>query len=239
MVANDWSIEERQGAAGDLHRSWPATETEPSRRALAVCRVARPALVLGSTQDRAVVDPDLAEVRGIEVVRRRSGGGAVLVVPGDPVWVDAWVPRGDPLWQEDVGRAFDWFGDAWTTALTAVGGHGLSPHREGFAPCTRWSSLVCFGGVGTGEVVTADGRKVVGISQRRTRDGAWFHSAAVLHWDPAALLEVLVLPTEERAAAQIDLGGAAIGVADLVGLSSDAVIEAAAVSAALVAALPA
>ncbi|HEX3840584.1 MAG TPA: hypothetical protein VHU85_07320 [Acidimicrobiales bacterium] len=234
MVANDWSIEERQGAAGDLHRGWPATDTDPDRRALAVCRVARPALVLGSTQDRAVVDADLAEARGIEVARRRSGGGAVLVMPGDPVWVDAWVPRNDRLWQEDVGRAFDWFGDAWTTALTALGGRGMIPHREEFAACTRWSSLVCFGGVGTGEVVTADGRKVVGISQRRTREGAWFHSAAALHWDPAALLEVLVLPTEERAVAQTDLAAAATGVADLVGSLSDA-----AVSAALIAALPA
>jgi lipoate-protein ligase A len=234
MVAKAWTIEERLGAAADLHRSWPTPEIDPTRRALAVCRVARPALVLGSTQDPAVVDADRADSRGIEVVRRRSGGGAVLVVPGDPVWIDAWVPRGDRLWNEDVGRAFDWFGDAWTTALTALGCEGLSAHREGFAACTRWSSLVCFGGVGTGEVVTADGRKVVGISQRRTRDGAWFHSAAVLHWDPSALLEVLVLPVEELAAARIDLAGAAVGVADLMGSLSDA-----AVSAALMAGLPA
>jgi lipoate---protein ligase len=35
---------------------------------------------------------------------------------------------------------------------------------------TPWSELVCFAGIGPGEVML-DGRKLVGLSQRRTRDG--------------------------------------------------------------------
>src|SRR5664280_2380338 len=139
-----WSIEERVGVAGILHASWPAVETHPSQRTLAVCRVTRPAVVLGSTQAESLVDLRRAGARGIEVVRRRSGGGAVLVMPGDPVWVDVWVPRRDPLWNDDVGRAFDWLGDAWATALEAVGCQGMSAHRGRYEPSTRWSSLVCF-----------------------------------------------------------------------------------------------
>ena len=50
----------------------------------------------------------------------------------------------------------------------------------------RWSRLVCFAGLGPGEV-TVDGRKVVGISQRRTRAGARFQCAALRRWDPGAL----------------------------------------------------
>jgi lipoate-protein ligase A len=236
-AGSSWSIDERSGAAGELHRSWPAVEFGPWRRAVSVCRVARPAVVLGSTQALAVVDRARAEARGIEVARRRSGGGAVLVVPGDPVWIDVWVPRDDRLWSQDVGRAFDWLGDAWTAALTALGAPGLRAHRDGFAACTRWSSLVCFGGVGTGEVVAADGRKVVGISQRRNRDGAWFHGACIRHWDPTALLEVLDLSAEDREAARLELAGAVVGVADLVA-AGGADIEPASVVAALVAALP-
>jgi lipoate-protein ligase A len=237
-VGSNWWIEERKGAAGTLHRSWPAAESHPSRRAVAACRVTGPAVVLGSTQSLSVVDGARAEVRGIEVVRRRSGGGAVLVVPDDPVWIDAWVPRDDPLWNNDVGRAFDWLGDAWTAALTSLGAPGTSAHREGFAACTRWSSLVCFGGVGTGEVVAADGRKVVGISQRRTRDGAWFHCAGIRRWDPAPLLEVLDLSAADRAAAGLELADAVIGVIDLVAPAGGGVVEPATVVAALVEALP-
>jgi lipoate-protein ligase A len=72
---------------------------------------------------------------------------------------------------------------------------------------TRWSSLVCFSGLGPGEV-HADGRKVVGISQRRTRRWARFQCAAYLHWDPAALVSLLVPPrpsAEELADAVLEL----------------------------------
>ena len=36
---------------------------------------------------------------------------------------------------------------------------------------TAWSSMICFDGVGAGEVLV-DGRKLVGISQRRMRHAA-------------------------------------------------------------------
>ncbi|MGH9096920.1 MAG: lipoate--protein ligase family protein [Acidimicrobiales bacterium] len=237
-AGSSWTIDERHGAAGGLHRSWPAVESDPSRRAVAVCRVSGPAVVLGSTQAPGVVDVARAEARGIEVVRRRSGGGAVLVTPDDPVWIDVWVPRDDRLWSHDVGRAFDWLGDTWTAALRSLGAPGVRAHRDGFAACTRWSSLVCFGGVGTGEVVAADGRKVVGISQRRNRDGAWFHGACIRHWDPTALLEVMDLSAEDREAARLELAAAVVGVADLVDGARVADVEPASVVAGLVAALP-
>jgi lipoate-protein ligase A len=218
-VGSSWRIEERTGSAAQLHDSWPSTVAEPDGRAIAVCRVTAPAVVLGSTQPLSVVDQRRAHRSGLSVARRRSGGGAVLVTPDDPVWIDAWVPRGDRLWLEDVGRAFDWIGDTWGRALKGLGVTGVSVRRGGLAACTSWSSLVCFGGVGTGEVLDADGRKVVGISQRRTRPGAWFHSACVRRWDPDPLLAVLALDADEREAAHSDLVAAATGIDDL--LSGD------------------
>lgn len=216
MLRNGWIFENRRGSAGVLTASWPRSEATPWRRGVAVCHVTRTGIVLGSTQSPTVVDEGRAARQGVEVVRRRSGGGAVLVAPRDPVWIDVWVPRGDPLWSEDVGRAFDWLGDVWTATLLAVGCGGVSVHRGAYIRCTRWSSLVCFGGLGRGEVVASDGRKVVGISQRRTSHGAWFHSACILGWDPAPLLGILALSEEERDLARDDLATAVVGIGDLI-----------------------
>ena len=190
-------------------------------------------MVLGSTQPFEVVDAEAARTAGIEVVRRRSGGGAVLVTPDDPVWIDLWVPTGDDHWSADVTGAFAWSGAAWGRALSRLGldrpvdaesavtvdgagdraSAGVEVQGSGPGACTRWSSLVCFGGIGAGEV-SVGGRKVVGLSQRRNRWGAWFHTACVRHWDPALLLELLDLSPGERAAASDGLSAAVTGVVD-------------------------
>ena len=198
-----------------LHADWPTVSARPEVPAVGVCRVTAPAVVLGSTQSASVVDADRAAAAGVAVCHRRSGGGAVLVAPGDPVWIDVWVPAGSRWWDGDVARAFDWLGDSWVAALEQVGLGPVSAHRQGMVSCTRWSSLVCFGGVGTGEVVAADGRKVVGLAQRRNRQGAWFHGACVLRWDPAPLVDVLALSAEERAAATAGLSLAVAGALEL------------------------
>jgi len=169
--------------------------------------------VLGSTQPADTVDAATAEAAGLAVVRRRSGGGAVLVTADDPVWIDVWVPAGDALWSADVTRAFAWVGQMWATALADLGLTGITVQGDGPGTCTRWASLVCFGGVGAGEV-SVDGRKAVGLAQRRTRHGAWFHGACVLSWEPAPLLDALALEGDERAAAVSGLAHAVTGVAD-------------------------
>jgi lipoate---protein ligase len=237
-MPGDWRVEEREGSADHLNGGWPSVAEDPSRRAVAVCRVKAPAVVLGSTQSATVIDAARAAAQGIAVARRRSGGGAVLVTPDDPVWIDVWVPVGDRLWNPDVGRAFDWLGDTWVTALGESGVVDLAAHRGGTVPCTRWSRLVCFGGVGTGEVVTGDGRKVVGLAQRRSRGGAWFQGACVLHWQPARLVGLLALPDSERVAAEVGLGAAVAGVGDLLTGRSGRPVDGSRIARSLIAALP-
>jgi lipoate-protein ligase A len=190
-----WSVEHHRGSAAAFHdRPLP----DPAGRAVWVFEVDRPALVLGSAQSDADVDPDRAAAAGVELVRRRSGGGAVLLTPGDVLWVDVVVPRGDQLWDDDVGRASWWLGDTWSRALAAFGWDTVV-HR-GPMVRSRWSDLLCFGGLGPGEVV-AGLRKVVGLSQRRTREAARLQCAVYRRFDADALLDLLRLGPDERAAA--------------------------------------
>ena len=126
------------------------------------------ALVLGSRQTDDLVDHDACRRLGLGVVRRRSGGGAVLVTPDQLVWVDVVAPPGAA--PDDIRGSMIWAGEIWRRGLQPwVGDAELTVHR-GAMVTTAWSELICFAGLGPGEVLL-DGRKLVGLSQRRTRNG--------------------------------------------------------------------
>jgi lipoate-protein ligase A len=207
-VTGRWAVERRCGAPSAFHaRPFP----DPVTRAAWVLEPDRAALVLGSAQPDRDVDRAAVAAAGVEVVRRRSGGGAVLVVPSEVLWVDVLLPAGDPLWEDDVGHAFLWLGRAWAAALRSLGVE--ADVHEGAMVRSPWSPSVCFAGLGPGEV-TVGGRKVVGISQRRTRAGARFQCAALATWDPAALAALLTADVDVDAVAAM-AAGAPVDLADL------------------------
>lgn len=149
-------------------------------------------MVLGSTQRDDVVDLVRLRARGIDLARRRSGGGVVLLVPGEHVWVDVVLPVDDPLWSDDVTEASWWLGERWAGALAGVVRDAdLALHRHGVIR-RELARLVCFAGVGPGEV-SRSGSKLVGISQRRTRSWARFQCVVHRRWDPLATLELMAV----------------------------------------------
>lgn len=183
-----WAVERVTGGAGILHSlRMPRVST----RTIRFADVDRSAFVLGSTQPDDDVEVAAALRLGVDVVRRSSGGGGVLVAPVAQVWADVFVPRHDPLWHDDVGRATWWLGDAWSRALFSLGEVSAEVHRGAMVQ-TLLSSRVCFAGLGPGEVTVA-GSKAVGISQRRTREGALFQCAVPLVWDTLTYAELLAL----------------------------------------------
>jgi len=210
---SSWEVKHLSGKVRELHERSTAVlgEQGPGRRAAHVCQPRDRALVLGSTQGQSAADLVACAAGGFDVVRRRSGGGAVLVEPGQLVWVDLFVPAGDPLWRDDVGQAAWWVGEAWAGGLEVDGAEvWKSPMQRG-----PWSSLVCFAGLGPGEVTLSTGEKVVGISQRRGRRGALFQCSCPLYWDAGRLLSLLALSHEERVAGARALEKVAAGVASL------------------------
>jgi len=126
------------------------------------------ALVLGSRQTDDLVDFDACGRLGLSVVRRRSGGGAVLVTPDQLVWVDIVAPPGAA--PDDIRGSMIWAGEIWRRGLLPWVGDGELTVHDASMVTTEWSELVCFAGLGPGEVLL-DGRKLVGLSQRRTRNG--------------------------------------------------------------------
>ena len=206
-MSGPWPVEYHRGPAAPFHER---TVPEPAEAELWWFEVDRPTLVLGSTQPAETVDVTALKVTGSEVARRRSGGGAVHLVPGDATWVDVILPASDPRWTDDVGLSFEWLGDAWARTLARLGHPGAEVHR-GPLVRTRWSGVVCFAGLGPGEV-RLGGRKVVGISQRRSRHAARFQCALLHRWEPLAMLELLALDETDRLAALLELAPAAAGI---------------------------
>ena len=195
-----WTVETCSGSAAVLHHT--ATPVAPVRTVRRL-EVHSPTLVLGSSQADAVVDTEAASRAGLDVARRRSGGGAVLLVPGDHVWIDFWIPRGDELWHDDIVRAADWVGDTWVRALKKCGVADLEVHRGGLE-ARPWSELVCFAGLGPGEVMVRR-HKYVGVSQRRTRE--WIRVQTMVHREFRADLTVagLRMSAGQRREAALEL----------------------------------
>lgn len=236
LTARPWTVERARGDAAAFHgRDLP----ERAERLLWLFEVERPALVLGSAQRRTAeagpdpVDAALAAALGIEVVQRRSGGAAVLLEVGRIVWADVIVPRDDPLWVDDVGRATWWVGRWWQRALAGLGlaSAGGDVHR-GPMRRSEHSAAICFAGVGPGELLVG-GRKLVGVSQRRTRVAARFQTAALLSWEPD-LLARLCRVSDAAGRAPEPVRRAALGLTELPG---GAGLDVAAVHAALIDAL--
>lgn len=187
-----------------------------------VLEIDRPALVLGSTQSPSLVATERLAAAGIELARRRSGGGVVLLVPGEHVWVDVVLPADDPLWVPDVGRSSWWLGEVWAAALAAVApaGEVIEVHR-GPVSDRELGAQVCFAALGPGEV-SVGGRKLVGVSQRRTRRAARFQCVLFRHVDADATLSLLVPPIDaEGAALRERLRVAFDDVADLPAIGVD------------------
>lgn len=201
-AAGSWAVERHSGSAAELHG---LSEPAARRRTVRILDVTHPALVLGSTQHEDVLLPDVVGEQQHDVVRRRSGGGVVRLAPGHQVWIDFFVPRVDPLWNDDVVVGAWWAGEVWAAAVDRLGAGPATVHRAGLV-ANEWSKLICFAGAGPGEVFVGP-LKIVGVSQRRSREWAKIQTTAYTVWEPERLLDHLDLSEAERVSAAACLAG--------------------------------
>ena len=168
------------------------------------------ALVLGRGQ-RA----DHFDASELPVLGRFSGGGAVLLDDG-MLSLDVIVPTGHPLLAGDLSAPFERVGQAWADALSALGVPAVAVHR---GPSTtprkvsdrdRLLAAICYATLGRGEV-TSNGRKIVGLAQRRRRHGALLQCGLLRRWQPAALLRALGADAGDQ-----QITTAAVGLDELV-----------------------
>ncbi|WP_370325160.1 hypothetical protein [Euzebya sp.] len=165
------------------------------------------AIVLGRGQRHAEPVP------GHVQLQRPSGGGAVLM-DGDLLSLDVVLPADHPwLADDDLGAVFYPIGRAWAAALEHLGVADVALH-DGPATATRLGppeqrplAEVCYASLGRSEVVVA-GRKLVGLSQRRRRQGALVQCGVMRRWNPSPLVEALAVDPAraaiERAAVGLD-----------------------------------
>ncbi len=191
MTSTGWLLTTERGSAQALHDRQISPHPV---HGLWFNQVERPAIVLGSSQADDVIDTDRTTAQGFDVCRRRSGGGIVVVRPGLDTWIDVVIPAESTLWSNDVGKAFHWLGEIWVTCLQIlIPGLSVSMYQGPLlgGPAGK---LICFASLGPGEVVV-EGRKIVGISQRRTAEAARFQCVVTWNWYPE-LLEGVVAPDQ-------------------------------------------
>ncbi len=201
----EWVFERWRGGAALLHKRPLMFD---GRRRLAVMEVTRPALVLGSTT--SLPDHRVGPGEGVDVVRRRSGGGVVWLAPGESTWLDVTVPRHDPLWDDDIGRSFLWLSRTIADALEDLGVRTIL-HTGGHV-AGQDGSLVCFAGRGAGELLVGP-RKLVGMAQRRTRAAARIQCVWYRSWSVSGLAAMVGDEVAERCA-DVGVGMGAVTAVD-------------------------
>jgi lipoate-protein ligase A len=185
-------------AAGEQAWNAQAMARRPVEVASRVWLWPRAAIVLGCAQRRLHDSVRNRVGAGVEVLAREAGGGAVLVGPW-MIGVSLVLPSADPRAGRSPTDGYRWLSLRLTDVLRDAGcdARALSPDAlkaGSTAPTVPWA---CFGSLSAWEIVDGQGRKLVGLAQRRTREAVLL-VAGILATEPdwALLCEALGAPAD-------------------------------------------
>lgn len=155
-------------------------------------------LSLGRNQPLADIDLDACRAAGVGVVRRPTGGRAILHT--DELTYSVALPAGDPRAAADVQEGYRRLSEGLLAGLRRLGVDagpaGMQGRRQGEA------GPACFEVPSTHEI-TAGGRKLAGSAQWRARGGVLQHGSLPLWGDLGRIAGLLALPQAERDALRL------------------------------------
>lgn len=172
-----------------------------------------PAVSLGRHQSISDIDHWAVKERGYDVVRRPTGGRAILHT--DELTYSVAASDGEPRVQGSVMDAYLRLSNALLVGLRDL---GLEADKAGGdVRAGPDVSAACFE-VPSAYEITAGGRKLLGSAQSRRAGYVLQHGSLPLTGDIGRLVDVLALTDDERVALRNELVARACTVADALGL---------------------
>ena len=150
-----------------------------------------PCLSLGQAQPFADVDMERLKQRGWEVVRRLTGGRAILHT--DELTYSVIAPLNEPRVEGSVLESYNRLAQALLLAVKTLG--LLVEMKEGKASDSATPNPVCFEVPSTYEI-TVNGKKLVGSAQARKKEGVLQHGSLPLTGDLTRICQALQFENE-------------------------------------------
>lgn len=162
-----------------------------------------PCLSLGYAQPLSDVDLPRLRARGWDIVRRPTGGRAILHT--DELTYSVIAPPDEPRLSGTLLESYNRLAAALLRALHILGLPAEIQSKDVPAPGVVNTNPVCFEVPSVYEI-TVGGKKLVGSAQARRREGILQHGTLPLTGDLTRILQVLAFPDGEsrsRAAARL------------------------------------
>jgi len=210
--------EPRSGAANmavdeSLAESVAAGDAPPTLR---FYRWQPAAVSLGRHQSVADVDEAKIAERGYDLVRRTTGGRAILHT--DELTYSVTAPAADPRMAGGVMDAYLLMSNGLLAGLSGI---GLAAEKAaGDVRAGRDVSAACFE-VPSAYEITASGRKLMGSAQSRRKGYVLQHGSLPLTGEITRLVDVLALPQNEAEALRVHLAERACTLAQALDVSDD------------------
>ncbi len=153
-----------------------------------------PCLSLGYAQPAADVDREALAARGWDLVRRPTGGRAILHT--DELTYSVIAPPDEPRLRGSILESYQRLARALLSALRYLRVPAQSEEKRGLSN-NGAGGPVCFEVPSSWEI-TVDGKKMIGSAQVRRRGGVLQHGTLPLHGDLARITRVLQFSDPEQ-----------------------------------------